>query len=342
MDSLLANLAFELLSEAAGTNGESKAWVHIVPSGTFSAIDGRGPWHLKNPAAVIEATMKFHGQKQMVIDYEHQTFAAAKNGKPAPAAGWISGLQARPDGIWALTEWTPNAAKLIAAREYRYLSPVISFRSDGEVLLIQNVALTNSPALDVLTALATAQLEDFEPMDTKLLAEKLAAAISLLNWPAETTPQAVIELTRKLIPLAEELLTLTGSNEKLTSQAVQTLIDPSKFVPIGEFKRVVSEMNKLRQGVEHNDAVSLVEDHISKGMLLPYLRSWAIELCKQNKPAYDAFLTDTGPVVFSAIFEPQSKKLGKGARPERLNDEENAIRVHLGLTVEEFRAANLD
>ncbi|MBY0431223.1 MAG: phage protease, partial [Rhodospirillales bacterium] len=105
--------------------------------------------------AVIEASRRYAGRKLIAIDYDHQTDHAAKNGRPAPAAGWIKGLQARPDGIWGMVDWTGRAAEHLRKREYRYLSPAFSHSPNGEVTCLLRAALTNNPNLE-LTALASA------------------------------------------------------------------------------------------------------------------------------------------------------------------------------------------
>lgn len=68
-----------------------------MPAGNFSARDGRPfdvadhCWKIDGKiAAVLIAQAKALGQ-DILIDYDHQTLNAAKNGKPAPAAGWFNG-----------------------------------------------------------------------------------------------------------------------------------------------------------------------------------------------------------------------------------------------------------
>ncbi|MBS5879919.1 MAG: hypothetical protein KIC63_07260, partial [Clostridium sp.] len=84
------------------------------------------------------------------IDYEHQTLQDVQ----APAAGWIKDLILKQDGVYASVEWTEKAAQYLAAKEYRYLSPVVSVReSDRKALLLHSAALTNTPAIDGMTAI---------------------------------------------------------------------------------------------------------------------------------------------------------------------------------------------
>lgn len=84
------------------------------------------------------------------IDYEHQTLQDVQ----APAAGWIKDLTLKQDGVYASVEWTEKAAQYLAAKEYRYLSPVVSVRKrDRKALLLHSAALTNTPAIDGMTAI---------------------------------------------------------------------------------------------------------------------------------------------------------------------------------------------
>jgi phage I-like protein len=81
-----------------------------------------------------------------VIDYEHQTLNAATNGQPAPAAAWFSTLEWRDgDGLYATdVQWTERAAAMVAAGEYRFLSPVFCFDNHGNVKALLHAALTNN------------------------------------------------------------------------------------------------------------------------------------------------------------------------------------------------------
>lgn len=131
----------------------------IIPAGSFKAVDGRpvgGAWFLtaKRGAAIVEAANQRKGD--YVIDYEHQTLECSKNGKAAPAAGWFHKLQWRDDGLYITdARWTAQAKQMIDAKEYRYVSPVFEFNPKTfEVLGLQNLALTNNPALHGLTDLA--------------------------------------------------------------------------------------------------------------------------------------------------------------------------------------------
>ena len=98
------------------------------------------------------------------IDYEHQLERSVKNGQPAPAAGWITGLEARENGVWGKVEWTAKGKAHVEAREYRYVSPTFYHdRNTGAVLAIESVALPNIPCLTPLLAPAALADVDVQP-----------------------------------------------------------------------------------------------------------------------------------------------------------------------------------
>ncbi len=71
------------------------AWVELILAGIFHGRDGRGPFKLADPEALITATEALKMQAGIPIDYDHATEFAAPQGRPAPAAGWIRELAAR-------------------------------------------------------------------------------------------------------------------------------------------------------------------------------------------------------------------------------------------------------
>ncbi|MAM13849.1 MAG: hypothetical protein CML23_26025 [Rhizobiaceae bacterium] len=323
--------AVALITENAGP---AQSWVHLVPAGEFSGIDGRGPYRLDDPEGVINGTRQLFGQRQIVIDYEHQAENSQKNGKPAPAAGWIVGLQARENGIWGLVEWTDTAAAHIAKREYRYISPVFYHTKTGVVTRRRNAALTNSPNLDQLIALNRAGAD----MDNDELAEKLAQAAQLLGLPETAGKEEITARFNSISALAKELAELTG--EQMVSEQA-AVPDPSKFVPIGDYKRAISEVNKLRSGVTKEKAEAHVAQDIRNGKIPPFMSEWAVSLCTTNLSAYDEFVSGVGG-SFTELLKPSRVN----AKPpvslsfnSALSSEEKAVCRNMGLTPEQYLSA---
>ncbi len=250
---------------------DGKQWVHLVPAGVFTGVDGRGPFDASDPEGIILASRDYAGSRKMVIDYNHATDTAAKNGGPAPAAGWIVGLQARQDGIWALVEWTPAGKAHLAGREYRYLSPVLLHNAAGKVARVLRASLTNTPNLDQLTALFS---EEEPVMD-----EFLTQLRELLALPADADKPAIV----------------TALASKLTAMNTAAAPDPTKYVPIGLFKSAVAEVNKLRDGISLQAAEQYVDGAIKAGTVLPWMREWAVSLCTTSIASFEEFMEDIGP-----------------------------------------------
>ncbi|MCV9966353.1 phage protease [Pararhizobium sp. BT-229] len=306
------------LPGAIGT--DNIQWVHILPAGESYSRDGRGPWKLANPQAVLAATQAYHRNTKMVVDYDHQTVFAAvpKVGGNAPAAGWVVETESRGDGIWAKVEWTAAAAQKIREKTYRYISPVFRHLASGEIVSILNVALTNTPALE-LTALAAAEIS----MD---LEAQMAGLRALLGLPT-TADYGAISAAISALQAAQ-------------AATASVKPDPSQFVPMAEFTRVVQEANSLRQGVTLSAATTYVEEQIRAGKIVPYMKDWAIGLCSVNKPELDRFITTTGP-AFNHLLSSQLPTVypKHGGSTGKLDESEQAVCNTLGLTEEQFIGA---
>lgn len=91
---------------------------------------------------------------EICIDYEHLTLKEDVRPGDTKAAGWFKQLELRNDDaeLWALIEWTADAAESIKAGEYRFVSP--AYRSTFKTIkgedigcTLVNAAITNTPAL---------------------------------------------------------------------------------------------------------------------------------------------------------------------------------------------------
>lgn len=309
--------AVALQSQAAG--GEGRAWVHLLPAGSFSGRDGRGPYRAENAAAIMETSRRLAGRTKMPVDYNHAIDLAAQKGGPSPAAGWIVGLQSRTDGIWGLVEWTASAALHIANREYRYVSPVFSHAPGGRVMAILRASLVNHPNLEQLVALASmeSRMADLDTADLGMLRTEL-------ELPAEADTAAIVAAIRAL------------KTQRMAAGAP----DPAEYVPIGDFVRVTQELSRVHRGVELQTAKMHVDEQIKAGALFPFLREWGVELCSVNKDAFDAFVAKTGPGL-QRHFGPSgasAKPPGFGKPAGGLSDTDAHVSAVLGHSPETFNA----
>lgn len=256
-------------------------WIHILPLGTFTGLDGRGPFHAGDAQRIIAASMAGNVWRALPIDYDHQIDLLPTKGGTAPAAGWITDIEARPDGLWAKVDWTTRAARMIREREYRAISPVFMHGADNQVLRIARAALTNNPALE-LTSLNSRN-----------------ATTGASTMPENQGFQAKL---RKALGLAEDAdeNAIIAAVEELTTQRAS--FDPAKHVPIEVFERTAAELRASHQGATREAAERAVKDACESGLLFPFMREWALELCMSNRPAFDRFVNNLGaPVAHLAM-----------------------------------------
>ncbi|MEH5891141.1 phage protease, partial [Enterobacter roggenkampii] len=144
---LIASLTQEINTATPGV-------IQLFPAGEFRARDGRptecAAWLMTREIAERLIAAADARDTPYVLDYEHQTLRAAKNGLPAPAAAFFKKLEWRDgEGLFAIdVEWTAAAAAMVEAKEYRFISPVFSYDKTGQVMELLNAALTNTPAVD--------------------------------------------------------------------------------------------------------------------------------------------------------------------------------------------------
>jgi len=83
----------------------------------------------------------------LLVDFDHFSYDPSK---PSTAAGWITGLVKKTDGVWANVRWTSAGAQAVGGGDYRHCSPVFSRLEQlggNRVRPIQldSVGLTNKP-----------------------------------------------------------------------------------------------------------------------------------------------------------------------------------------------------
>ena len=313
--------------------------IQLFPAGTFAARDGR-PGNLRGVNATswrltaqdAEAVIA-HWQRTatpLVVDYEHQTQLAAQNGRPAPAAGWITSLEWEEGrGLFAGVDWTDKARAHIRAGEYRYISPVFAFdRQNGAVLRLICAALTNHPALDGMDA-ASATFTPYEEPPMK----QILAALGLPETADEAAALAA-------------LTTLRQERDSAKAQA-EAAPDPQKFVAMATFSAVQKEAAQLRDELTKlkNEAQAAalkddIEAALKDGRLTAATKGWAESLAKTAPDALKAFLA-TQPPVQALTGTQTGGRTPAGDKPgtAALTDEEQYVCNQLGMTAEEYRKA---
>ncbi|MBF6569072.1 MAG: hypothetical protein IVW54_09365 [Candidatus Binataceae bacterium] len=304
------------------------SWVELLPIGEFAGRDGRGPFRVNDPAAVIAATRALRMEAGLPIDYDHATDLAAPTGGPAPAAGWIRELEVRAGSIWGQVEWTPNGAQAIRAHQYRYLSPVFQFSRSGEVMRLLRAGLTNNPNL-YLTAICAANKKE---LDMEMLIDQLR---EILGLDDNVDAAQILEAVRNLAAapnLPEDAAPLNEGAGDDDDDAESP--DPARFVAMSHFQRAVTELNHLRAERGQERAELTVDDAIRAGKLVPAQRAWAVSYCQADFGGFKEFIARQ-PAMLPAAQHFASASAPR-AKSESLTPGELAICTQLGLRPETF------
>ncbi len=342
---------FSFAAALAAESADEPQWVHLLPSGDAAARDGRR-WH-GEPDAIVRRSLAWAASADLPIDFEHQTQRAATNGQPAPAAGWIETLDARPDGVWARVRWNDRAREMLRAREYRYISPAFSHTDKGEILTIFGAALTNIPALG-LTALATAQPPP-ETGDRRM--DFLKQIIALCGLDAAATPEQAQAHVESLVAARGHLTGLCAAldvrvpdpvDSKAQTEAILALAkaapgtpdpappDPRQFVPRAEIDRLATQLASLQSAQATATATAAVDDAVANGKIAPAAREWALGYARKDPDGFAAYCAMVPTIVAPGATGPAGVP-AQGA--DTLTGTERSVCSQMGLDAKAFTDA---
>lgn len=320
--------------------------IQLLPYGKFRATDGRPTdveaWYVTDTNGADVVALANNQRNPLPIDYEHQIIHSLKNGKEAPSAGWMEYLYFNPQGIFADVRWTDKAADYIKNGEYRYISAVFAYDTDGYVRKIFHAALTNTPALDgmdeAMVAASVNLLQEDNSMDKKLL----AALCTLFALKADASEADITEKVTALsaakgdspVDLLDVYAKLAEKEQSVAALSTQVgTPDPAKFVPVEQVAALQADFNALKTSVEADKKAALITAALSQGKLAPALKDWAQSLSVEALSAY----LEKAPAMAALSGEPQAKD-----DPEQnvaaLSAAEQAAARALGMTEAEFIA----
>lgn len=197
-------------------NSEPPVEFRLFPLGQVETTKGTFTLSPRDAASCVERQQTYGND--LSIDYGHGVFNEA-DGPPQRAAGWVGGLEARPDGLWAVrVTWTETAARMLRAREQRYFSPAFNVDDDGHITEILNVALTLMPATHHLTPLVASRLSGrtANPRKTSMEPKYIdASALAKLADDIEKMAEGEDKEKADLASLAERCRKLADSGETL-------------------------------------------------------------------------------------------------------------------------------
>jgi len=310
--------------------GDVPRWVLIVPWGV---VEGAGDRFIVDEEAgrlAIEA-FEAHGT-DIPIDYEHQTLGgeyASPTGQ-APAAGWIrrlvlrvpradaagpgsdgqgqegqgEGSRAQPDraedggpaGLWAEVQWTEPARAQLAARQYRYLSPVAIVRkADRRLVAIHSVALTNKPAIAGMRAIVNRAGGDPPAGGAARSREPTGDGPG-----AKTEGRAAPGGDANPAEQAEEVKQMTEALERLRGQLGMHAEAPAEAVLVAACER----LSRLEQTIARARAEEQVLAAMKAGKLTEAQREWALGLALKDPSGFEAWEAAAPVLVASGRTSP--------------------------------------
>lgn len=323
--------------------------IQLLPYGKFRATDGRPTdveaWYVTDTNGADVVALANNQRNPLPIDYEHQILHSQQNGKEAPSAGWMEYLYFNPQGIFADVRWTDKAADYIKNGEYRYISAVFAYDTNGYVRKIFHAALTNNPALDGMDEVMVAasvqllnQQKEKPEMDKKLL----AALCALFALKADASEADITEKVTALsaakgdspVDVLDVYAKLAEKEQSVAALSTQVgNPDPAKFVPVDQVVALQADFNALKTSVEADKKEALITAALSQGKLAPALKDWAQSLSVEALSAY----LEKAPAMAALSGEPQAK-----GDPEQkvaaLSAAEQAAARALGMTEAEFMA----
>lgn len=313
-------------------DGNVPEWVEVIPAGVHvKGLDGR-QWLNDQPQEVLNhfSALKAAG-RDLVFDFEHATEIKAPNGEMAPASGWGVAMQQREDGsIWVQVDWNASGKQAIAAKEYRYLSPVLTYeKNTSRIVGIQSVALTNKANL-----LVSALNQQESPTETPMDLAKLLAALGLAATATIDDALAKINELKMAVETAEGELAVANNH------AANPPLD--KFVPRADYDTALNQVSTVTRKLADIEKAALnseietaINHALATGKITPATKDYHVANCQQagGLERFKAFVATAPELGGASSME--------GRKPDStdsaLNHEQKAIADIFGNSAEDLK-----
>lgn len=331
----------------------------LLPAGEFSARDGRpGPgkkWRV-NDAQGLKLATSLNAVAQLtpiVIDYDHQTLRAEKNGQKAPAAGWIKSVEWRAGtGLFARVDWTATAQAEIDEKKYLYISPVITYDDAGTVTGVLLAALVNYPAVTGMNAAVSAlasqvphpdPTHDSQESDMALL----AALLALAGLPANTTEaQAIDHFTalnatvatlkaKPAVPVAlSAALGLAATVDEAAALSAVAALKSTDAPTLQLITTLQAQVATLATAAADRALTELVDGAIAAQKYTPAMREPLLGIGRKDMASLQALIT-VAPVIPGLSGQSGGKGPGD-PQASALTAASSEVMQQFGLSAEQF------
>lgn len=183
----------------------SDGWYQVVPRGEFPHASGA--IQIIDVQAITAMLNRFTrdatapGFGGVLVDYDHFSLDTDKSSE---AAGWITALQNRADGLYAQIRWAGDGEAKVLSGAFRYISPVWN-REECEDLggnrvrpmRLLNAALTNDPNLKGIRPLTnragadTGVTKAGDPSGKESTMDYKAELLAMLGLPPDATDEQI-------------------------------------------------------------------------------------------------------------------------------------------------------
>lgn len=291
---------------AAAAAKAGPEWIKVTPRGKFTARDGR----IFDVDPELLASRFATDAVDLPVDVDHATVKKAMFGDAAPAVGWISRLEARPDGLYGKVEWLDEGLRVLSARSHRYVSPTLKTDDHGRAYWLHSVALVAAPAAS-MPAVASA---DLTTPTEKTMLKAIAAALGLTEDAAEASCLSAIT-------------------------SLKSRIDPAVHQEALNRIQALSADLETRTKADHQTKVdALLDDALKAKKIAPAQRDSYAALCATADGL--AQVTALLGTMTAALTPSGLDNRDPGSDVATLSAEDRVTMKQLGLTEEEYRKAN--
>jgi phage I-like protein len=254
--------------------------------------------------------------------------AAQKSG-PVPAAGWITAVQAKDDGLWGKVQWTAQAAQLLKDRAYRYVSAVFDHMPDGRVVRLKGAGLVHAPNLPLQAAASQQQ-----PLPTTIPTTGATMTLEEALAHIEALKTKLQSAQATVAAQSQQITTLTQT----AAQSSAATPDPKQWIPLAQYQMVCAQLTTAQQSQAQSAVDEAVTAAMSEGKVAPALRQWATDYARQDLAGFQAFVASSPVVVAAQAQTIPAATGGVTTAAQALNDSDREIAKLLGLPVESMAA----
>ena len=336
----------QMIAALDADTGKAPEWVLLFAAGRGKLADGTKFLVDEVGFKLMQKAIAGRGN-QIHFDYEHAS--VQKRGEiaaGAPAAGWIEALTWEDGkGIMARVAWTEKAAAHLAAREYKYFSPVFGIKkSDKRVCYLDSVALTNRPKTDNLTPiLAALEAGMGSQEETSMDRAKLIAALGLAEDATDEMIVAALAALGVKLPEAqvkkvmpERITAALGLKSDDTVSVVEASILALKQT--ASAGATAEQLKTLEDRLAERDAADAVAAAMDAGKVTPAQKDWAMEYARTNLDGFKVY-ADKATVVVPMDKLPGKVKTAKTGEPTQTD---LAVAAQMDLDVEDLKKYGME